>query len=261
MPESRLTAEGGGMGWGLLALLAAPLARRLLGEEFSELAAEEQPEDEEALLLLLAPLLLLLVAVEELLLLMVDAFEAGGGLAKWLALVLPLGVTGVVDCACPIWETALQREPSADFSALGSLSLADGGSTALGLGTTLALRRRRLCTSSSWMRGYAAGLKQFSRLARSSIIAAVAAAAAACCWRLNSSRSTRVKAEGVAAPARFCSKGRKMLTAAAAAAAAEADAEAEWEGESPCLVCLSPKRSLRMFEMEKASEGFDCFDC
>lgn len=154
MPESRLTAEGGGMGWGLLALLAAPLARRLLGEEFSELAAEEQPEEEEALLLLLlAPLLLLLVAVEELLLLMVDAFEAGGGLAKWLALLLPLGVTGVVDWACPIWETALQREPSADFSALGSLSLADGGSTALGLGTTLALRRRRLCTSSSWMRG------------------------------------------------------------------------------------------------------------
>lgn len=148
MPESRLTAEGGGMGCGLLALLAEaeaePPARRLLGEEFSELA----PDEEELLL----PLL---VAVLELLLLMVDALEAGGGLAKWLpALLLLLGVTGnegVIAGACPICETALQSDPRADFSALGSLlSLADvGGSTALGL----ALRRRRLCTSSSWMRG------------------------------------------------------------------------------------------------------------
>jgi len=77
MPESRLTADGGGMGCGLLALLTAP-ARRLLGEEFNELAAEEQPEEEaeeeEAELLV--------AVVQEELLLMVEAFEAGGGLAK-----------------------------------------------------------------------------------------------------------------------------------------------------------------------------------
>lgn len=138
MPESRLTAEGGGMGCGLLALLAP--ARRLLGDEFSELAAEEQPEEEEALQL---------AAVEELLL-MVDAFEAGGGLASWQALLLGV-VTGVVDCAWPICETVLHKEPRADFSTLGSVSFAVGGSTAFGL--PAALRRSRLWTSSSWMRG------------------------------------------------------------------------------------------------------------
>jgi len=101
-------------------------------------------------------------------------------------------------------------------------------------------------------------LKQLSRLARSSIMAAVAAAA--CCCRLNSSRSTRVKAEGVAAAARLASKGRKMLLE-------ECEEEQEEEEASPtpgledCLEA-SPKRSLKMLEMEKASDGFDdCFDC
>lgn len=140
MPESRLTADGGGMGCGLLALLALLTpARRLLGEEFSEL-----PEEEQALLLLQ------LAAVEELLLLMVDALEAGGGLANWLALLLLLlGVVaaGSVDCAWPICETVLHREPRADFSMPDSVSLPVGGSTALGL--PAAPRRSRLCTSSS----------------------------------------------------------------------------------------------------------------
>jgi len=142
IPESRLTADGGGIGcgWGLLALTPDPLApSRLLGEEFKELAAEEQPDEEE----------LELVATEEVLL-MVEALEAGGGLAKLLALLLSGGWVIVGAAGCPICETALHRDPRADFSGLASLilELMGGGMTALA-----ALLRRRLCTISSCILG------------------------------------------------------------------------------------------------------------
>lgn len=58
MPESRLTADGGGIGCGLLLLLGK---LRLLGDELSELPADV---DDDAL----------------------DALEAGGGLAMLDAL-------------------------------------------------------------------------------------------------------------------------------------------------------------------------------
>lgn len=99
-------------------------------------------------------------------------------------------------------------------------------------------------------------MKQFKKFARSSIIAAVAAAAAACCWRLNSSRSTRVKADGVAE--RAASKGRKMLFVCKCVCLEAELAPTDSLALRPA-VSLPPKLSLNMFEIEKASAGLaDC---